>query len=96
MLNLNQQNLQLYICIPQLNIPGHPLEGAMLEDHPQALSCRDQELAWPLAKTAIKQLLHRLVRPYFETKQRPLWERRSCLGIWGESLGSIIVSLFCI
>lgn len=24
---LNQQNSQLYICIPQLNTLGHPLEG---------------------------------------------------------------------
>lgn len=81
MLNLNQQNSQLYICIPQLNTLGQPLEGPMLETIPKHCLCRDQVLAWPLAKISIKQLLHRLVRPYFEAKHRdhcgkgdPVWQ----------------------
>lgn len=35
MQNLNQQNSQLDICIPQLNTLGHPSEGPMLETIPR-------------------------------------------------------------
>lgn len=35
MQNLNQQNSQLYVCIPQLNTLGHPLEGPTLETIPK-------------------------------------------------------------
>lgn len=35
MQNLNQQNSQLYICIPQLNTLGHPLECPTLETIPK-------------------------------------------------------------
>lgn len=88
MQNLNQQNSQLYICIPQLNTPGHPLESPMLETIPKHSL---QVLAWPLAKTAIKQPLHSPVRPYFEAKHRD--HRGKGDPVWVESLGSI-VSLF--
>lgn len=43
--NLNQQNSQLYICIPQLNTLGHPLEGPMLETIPKHLQRPSASLA---------------------------------------------------
>lgn len=51
MQNLNQQNSQLDICIPQLNTLGHPSDFWFKRYHvgnyPQALPGRGQVVAWP-------------------------------------------------
>lgn len=51
MQNLNQQNSQLDICIPQLNALGHPSDFWFKRYHtgndPQALPGRGQVVAWP-------------------------------------------------
>lgn len=82
MQNLNQQNSQLYICIPQVNTLGHPSEGPTLDTSPKYCLAETKQEPGPWPKLPHKRMLHGLFRPYFEAKHRgqcgkgdPVWVR---------------------